>query len=650
MSAPRVIGGRYRLAEKIGHGGMGQVWAAYDERLDRRVAVKLLHTEHLLPAGTTEPHRRSRGEELRRRFLRECRITAALDHPGLVTVFDAGEDDGELHLVMQRVPGLSLADLIAEEAPFPIGHAAAVAAQLCAALAVVHAVPVVHRDIKPSNVMVREDGRVVLLDLGIATAVEADATRLTLTGVPIGSPAYMAPEQALAATADARSDLYALGCLLHEMLCGEEPFRAPTALGVLRRHVDEPPVPLRELRPEVPAPLEALVLDLLAKQPADRPADAQQVYARLLPMLPQPAGPQPQPPYGPVPDPTRPFRYPGHPRPAPGPAGPPVAVLPLPGQSVPQQSVPQQSVPRQSVPDGQPDPAGPPGTVSPGRTEPRPLMMTALPGGPARDQYPSPAGPQAAQGPVAQGPVAQGPVAQPPAAGDLAAACADLSDLVAAKRHAEVIDLAARLLPRARAEQGDGAPLVHTIRTIYARTLLHERRFRDALPEYLLLAGTAEGGPHGPQGLDHRYRAAGCLEQLGEPAQALAEYQALLAAHSARLDAGLDPGPERVHDLRERIGLLLAAAGDPENAWQWLLQLLLDRERLLGPHHPDVRRLRQSLDQLQQHRRTGNPPAAGPVAAPGPVPGPVLATPPASDPRSAGWPTPAPGNPYATGR
>ncbi|MCX5211084.1 protein kinase [Kitasatospora sp. NBC_00240] len=645
MTAPRVIGGRYRLAEKIGHGGMGQVWAAYDERLDRRVAVKLLHTDHLLPAGTTEPHRRSRGEELRRRFLRECRITAALDHPGLVTVFDAGEDDGELHLVMQRVPGLSLADLIAEEAPFPIGHATAVAAQLCAALAVVHAVPVVHRDIKPSNVMVREDGRVVLLDLGIATAVEADATRLTLTGVPIGSPAYMAPEQALAATADARSDLYALGCLLHEMLCGEEPFRAPTALGVLRRHVDEPPVPLRELRPEVPAPLEALVLDLLAKQPADRPADAQQVYARLLPMLPPAAGPQPQPPYGPVPDPTRPFRYPGHPRPAPVPVGPPVAVLP-PATARPAAAG---AVPGQSVPARQPDPPGRPGAASPGRTEPRPLMMTALPGAPARDQYPSPAGPQpwppAAQGPSVPGPPAQGPVAQPPAVGDLAEACADLSDLVAAKRHAEVIDLAARLLPRARAEQGDGAPLVHTIRTIYARTLLHERRFRDALPEYLLLAATAEGGPHGAQGLDHRHRAADCLEQLGEPAQALAEYQALLAARSARLDAGLDPGPERVHDLRERIGLLLAAAGDPDNAWQWLLQLLLDRERLLGPHHPDVRRLRQSLDQLQQHRRTGNPPAA---PAPGPVPAP--ATPPATDPRSAGWPTPAPGNPYATGR
>ncbi|MFC9330916.1 protein kinase [Kitasatospora sp. NPDC057015] len=628
MTAPRVIGGRYRLAEKIGHGGMGQVWAAYDERLDRRVAVKLLHTDHLLPAGTAEPHRRSRGEELRRRFLRECRITAALDHPGLVTVFDAGEDGGELYLVMQRVPGLSLADLIAEEAPLPVGHATAVAAQICAALAVVHAVPVVHRDIKPSNVMVRDDGRVVLLDLGIATAVEADATRLTLTGVPIGSPAYMAPEQALAATADARSDLYALGCLLHEMLCGEEPFRAPTALGVLRRHVDEPPVPLRDLRADVPAPLEALVLDLLAKQPADRPADAQQVYARLLPLLPSPPGPVLQPRYGPVPDPTLPFRYPHQPQPAPGPVGPPQA-QPAPGaqQAVGAYAAPGAPVPAGSLPA---DDRGTADNDDRGTAEPRPLLMTALPTAPAPVGRPAP--PPAASG--------RSPRAEP--AGDLADACAELSDLVAAKRHAEVIDLAARLLPRARAEQGDGAPLVRTIRTIYARTLLQERRFRDALPEYLLLAGTAEGGPHGPAGLEHRYRAAGCLEQLGHGAEALAEYRALLAAHSARVDAGLDPDPERVHGLRERIGLLLAAGGDPEGAWQWLLQLLLDRERLLGPHHPDVRRLRQSLDQLQQHRRTGRPPTPAPTQRP-PVPPPF-------DPRSGGWPAPAPGNPYATGR
>ncbi|MFE5583608.1 protein kinase [Kitasatospora sp. NPDC056531] len=550
MTGARLIAGRYRLTEKIGHGGMGQVWAGQDERLHRPVAVKLLRPEHLLPggsgsgfgAGATSTERRRHGDELSRRFLRECRVTAALDHPGLVTVFDAGEDEGELYLVMQRIPGVSLADLIAEDAPFPVERAVAVAAQLCGALAAVHAIPVVHRDLKPSNVMVRADGRTVLLDLGIATALDTETTRLTLTGVPIGSPAYMAPEQALAATTDPRSDLYSLGCLLHEMLSGEEPFRAPTALGVLRRHVDEPPVPLREVRPEVPQSLERLVLDLLAKQPADRPADAQTVYAQLLPLLP-PAEDAPQPRLTPLPDPARPFRYPHQPQPHPS------------------------AVVAAAVP-----------VV---RSEPRPFLVP-----------PAPSTPPA---------VPSGP--------DLGAECARLSDLVDAGRHTEVLGLAASLLPRAEADLGESAPLVRTIRTIYARILLHEGHPQQALPEYRRLAATADGGPHGLQGLDHRYRAALCLDRLGHGPEALAEYQALLAAHTARLESGLDTDPERAYDLRERIGLHLAATGDPQNAWHWLLQLLLERERRDGPHHPAVRRLRQSLTTLHPHHATPWPPA-----------------------------------------
>ncbi|MFI8460867.1 protein kinase [Kitasatospora sp. NPDC085464] len=558
MTTTRLIADRYRLTEKIGHGGMGQVWAGRDERLHRAVAVKLLRPEHLLPGGTgrTGGERGSHGDELRRRFLRECRVTAALDHPGLVTVFDAGEDEGELYLVMQRIPGVSLADLIAEDAPFPIERAVAVAAQLCTALAAVHAIPVVHRDLKPSNVMVREDGRTVLLDLGIATALDTEATRLTLTGVPVGSPSYMAPEQALAATTDPRSDLYALGCLLHEMLAGEEPFRAPTALGVLRRHVDEPPVPLRELRPDVPHGLERLVLDLLAKQPADRPADAQTAYGRLLPLLP-PATGTPQPRYTPLPDPVRPYRFPHQPQPA--------AVAPAP----------------------------------PVRPEPSPFLRTPVPSVPPVLSAPSvPAAPV----------VPPAPATPPPSLPDLGAQCARLSDLVDAGRHTEVLDLAVGLLPRAEAELGDAAPLVRTIRTIYARTLLHEGHSRQALPEYRRLAATADGGPHGPQGLDHRYRAAICLEHLGHGAEALAEYQALLTAHTARLESGLDTDPERTYDLRERIGLHLAATGDPQNAWQWLLPLLLDRERRDGPHHPAVHRLRQSLSTLNPHPTPWPPP------------------------------------------
>ncbi|GAA3007599.1 serine/threonine protein kinase PkaE [Kitasatospora albolonga] len=495
MRDARLVGGRYRLGEPIGQGGMGQVWAGTDERLGRPVAVKLLRAARF-------GHGPDPDASLRRRFLRECRVTAGLDHPGLVTVFDAGEDDGELYLVMQRVAGLSLADLIAAQDPCPLERAVAVAAQLCGALEAVHTAGLVHRDLKPSNVMVREDGRVVLLDLGIATALDPSATRLTLTGVPIGSPAYMAPEQALATGADRRSDLYALGCLLHEMLAGRAPFEAPSALGVLRRQVDEPPTPLRELRPEVPVVLEALVLDLLAKRPEDRPPGTRAVYARLLPLLPQ-ARAELRPAAGVLPDPTAPYRYPHQPLPpAPAPVPAPAA-----------------------------DPTGE------GRSAGGPAILPSV-------------------------------AVPPPAAEDLTAAFDQLSDLVAARRYAEVTELAGRLLPRARAELGEAAPLVRTVRTIHARALQTQRRYPEALAEFRqLLAGAA-----------------------GEPGRAF--------------------------ELREQIGLLLIRQGERRAAWQQFTELLLERERSHGPHHPDVLRLRSHL------------------AAIGP------ATPP---------PAPVRGNPYASG-
>ncbi|MYV71324.1 protein kinase, partial [Streptomyces sp. SID2131] len=267
----RIVGGRYELATVVGQGGMGQVWTAYDGRLDRRVAVKLLR-----PAGMNG--QASSADELRRRFVRECRVTARVTHPGLVTVHDAGSEGEDLYLVMQYVEGADLADHLAEHAPYPWEWAVSVAAQLCAVLAAVHAVPIVHRDLKPRNVMVRPDGTLTVLDLGVASVLDTDTTRLTHTGSPIGSPAYMAPEQAMGGAVGPATDLYALGVLLHELLSGDVPFSGATALGVLHRHLYDPPTPLRHLRPEVPAALEALVLRLLAKDPRDRPAGAHEVY------------------------------------------------------------------------------------------------------------------------------------------------------------------------------------------------------------------------------------------------------------------------------------------------------------------------------------------------------------------------------------
>jgi hypothetical protein len=320
----RLIAGRYELATIIGQGGMGQVWTAYDRRLDRRVAVKLLR-----------PDRVAGGEdvtELRGRFDRECRVTAQVDHPGLVTVHDAGADEDELYLVMQYVEGADLGDHLAEHDPYPWRWAVAVAAQLCAVLSAVHAVPIVHRDLKPRNVMIKPDGTVTVLDLGVASVLDTDTTRLTHTGSPIGSPAYMAPEQAMGGAVGPRTDLYALGVLLHELLSGQVPFAGTTALGVLHRHLYEAPVPLRRLRPEVPEPLEALVLRLLAKDPQHRPAGGQDVYRELAALLPAPGGHHA--PAGPM-DPTRPFLRPHAPwperpappaeRPAPAPAVAPAA-------------------------------------------------------------------------------------------------------------------------------------------------------------------------------------------------------------------------------------------------------------------------------------------------------------------------------------
>ncbi|MFJ8233077.1 protein kinase [Streptomyces sp. NPDC094448] len=297
----RVIADRYELSTVIGQGGMGQVWTAYDDRLDRRVAVKLLRPDRMTQ-GTD-------ADEMRRRFVRECRVTAQVTHPGLVTVHDAGSDGDDLYLVMQYVEGADLADHFAEHEPYPWQWTVSVAAQLCAVLAAVHAVPIVHRDLKPRNVMVKPDGTVTVLDLGVASVIDTDTTRLTHTGSPIGSPAYMAPEQAMGGAVGPYTDLYALGVLMHELLSGNVPFAGSTALGVLHRHLYEPPLPVRRVRPDIPEPLEQLVLRLLAKDPQHRPSGAQEVYAALAPLLPRHGNPG-----GPL-DPTRPFLRPHAPWP-----------------------------------------------------------------------------------------------------------------------------------------------------------------------------------------------------------------------------------------------------------------------------------------------------------------------------------------------
>lgn len=269
----RIVADRYELARPIGRGGMGEVWSGYDRRLDRPVAVKMLRAE-TLPAGTDLA-------TLSQRFARESRLTARVEHRGVPAVHDAGTDDGDLYLVMQLIEGRDLADVVAEEAPLPPAWVAALGAQVAAVLAAAHDVSLVHRDLKPRNLMLSRDGAVTVLDFGVAALLEPSVTRLTTTGETLGSPAYMAPEQALEGRASPRSDLYALGCVLYELLAGSPVFGTGQPLAVMHRHLSDPPAPLVG----VPDGLAAVILQLLAKEPAGRPADARAVYDRLVPFV-----------------------------------------------------------------------------------------------------------------------------------------------------------------------------------------------------------------------------------------------------------------------------------------------------------------------------------------------------------------------------
>ncbi|MFC1429198.1 protein kinase [Streptacidiphilus sp. N1-3] len=262
---------------------MGNVWRGYDGVLDRPVAVKLIRQQ-----SVTSPQL---AQEFAKRFRREARITAKIQHPGVPQVYDAVLDASyeRLFLVMELVDGVPLSRWLQPGLPpVPVGWAVAVAAQVATVLSYAHEVPVIHRDLKPGNILVARDGTVKVLDFGIAAMLRTDVTKLTATGTPIGTYQYMAPEQVRGGRITPQTDLYALGCVLHELLSGHVPFTGDNEYSVMYQQVNNAPTPLRQLRPEVPVDLEELVLHLLRKAPEGRPADVQEVYERLRPFLPQP--------------------------------------------------------------------------------------------------------------------------------------------------------------------------------------------------------------------------------------------------------------------------------------------------------------------------------------------------------------------------
>ncbi|WP_326789577.1 serine/threonine-protein kinase [Streptomyces sp. NBC_00151] len=277
MAESRLIQGRYRLLDPIGRGGMGEVWRARDESLGRQVAVKCLK-----PLGPH--HDPSFTRVLRERFRREARVAAALQHRGVTVVHDFGESDGVLYLVMELLEGHNLGQLMeANRQPLAVDEVVDIADQVTAALAYTHQQSIVHRDLKPANIMRLTDGTVKICDFGIARLGHdiGFTSRLTGTGVAMGTPHYMSPEQISGSEVDQRSDLYSFGCVLYEIATGAPPFDLGDAWAILVGHRDTVPEPPRSRRADIPEYLERIILDLLAKQPEQRPQDARELARRI---------------------------------------------------------------------------------------------------------------------------------------------------------------------------------------------------------------------------------------------------------------------------------------------------------------------------------------------------------------------------------
>ncbi len=258
---------RYALEERVASGGMGSVYAAIDERLNRKVAVKLLREELADDPRFVE------------RFRREARSVAGLSHPNIAAVYDYGEDGDRRYIVMELVAGLDLARVLREEAPLDPQRAADIAAQACDALAHAHSAGVIHRDVKPGNIIVGDNGRVKVTDFGIARA--AGQSTLTATGSVIGTAQYLSPEQASGDVVGARSDLYSLGIVLYEMLTGAVPFTGDTPIGIAMKHVAEGVPAPSSVNPDVPKALDAVVAKATAKAPQDRWPDAASMATAL---------------------------------------------------------------------------------------------------------------------------------------------------------------------------------------------------------------------------------------------------------------------------------------------------------------------------------------------------------------------------------
>jgi eukaryotic-like serine/threonine-protein kinase len=273
MTTPRLLSERYELGEVLGYGGMSEVHRGLDTRLGRDVAVKVLRADL------------ARDPQFQMRFRREAQNAAALNHPAIVAVYDTGEVQSEFgplpYIVMEYVDGQTLREIVKTQGPMTQRQVIEVMADVCAALDFSHRHNIIHRDVKPANIMINQAGAVKVMDFGIARAL-GEGQNVTQTAAVIGTAQYLSPEQARGEAVDARSDVYAAGCVLFELLTGEPPFTGDTPVAVAYQHVREEPRRPSELNPSIPSTLDAVVLKALSKNPLNRYQSAAEMRADLV--------------------------------------------------------------------------------------------------------------------------------------------------------------------------------------------------------------------------------------------------------------------------------------------------------------------------------------------------------------------------------